>query len=129
PFLSQDQRALYTEYTVNVLQSIKPLSLAPNTAIAVLRRGGEARLSDGRVVKLQVGGEADQLLVGHQVLLFLTYQAQAQAYLILKMWHIQQGVLKASFPDDVARVSKGMSEYSGRTLAEVVTILRAKANP
>jgi hypothetical protein len=126
PFLSEDHKSIYTEFYTRVIEVVRSSTgLVPGDRFTILRHGGEVRVPDGRIVKVQISGDGGPISVGNQYLFFLQYRPQAQAYLVVKAWVISQGRLQASFPDDLARASRGRSENNGRPLAEALAILRA----
>ena len=57
-------------------------------------------------------------------LVFLRYRFDLDAFMYAKLWLVQGGVLKAVFPDDVAREHLGKSEYAGKPLREVIFRLK-----
>jgi hypothetical protein len=125
PFLTYDGRGLYTECTIRNLETIKSVVPITSESIVLLRRGGEVRLPEGRVVRSVVIGDGDLPVVGHQYLFFLNNRSEADAYLLTKMWLIQEGLIRAVFPDDRERVNRGQSAYDGAYLATVLASLKA----
>ena len=125
PFLTYDRRGLYTECTIRVLQTIKSVSPLTNESIVLLRRGGAVRLPEGRLVRSIVNGDGGLPVVGREYLFFLNHRPEADAYLLEKMWIIQEELIKAVFPEDRGRVSKGESVYDGAYLVTVLASLKA----
>lgn len=78
PFLTYDRLGLYTECTITVLETIKSAFPITSEAIVLLRRGGEARLPDGRVVKWIVRGDGGLPVVGRQYLFFFGTQVRSR---------------------------------------------------
>lgn len=125
PHVTNDQKGLYTEFTVRVSEWIKAVSPDhEKSSIAFLRRGGKARLPDGRIVEWVVKGEGDTPLVGSRYLLFLQYRRDADAYLPWKMWVVEAGNIYAVSPDDLGRVARGESIYHGKPLLSAISDLR-----
>jgi hypothetical protein len=94
--------------------------------LAVLQRGGKARLVDGRVIEYNVSGQGDPILLGQRYLFFLSYHKEADAYHVIKMWHVENGVIKAAYPAEKAAASRFQSENDGRLLPDVIYSLRAR---
>lgn len=124
PFLTHDGLSLYTECTLQVFETVKSASPVTKESIALLRIGGAARLSDGRIVGPTVEGDGGFPIVGRQYLFFLKYRPEAQAYLQYKMWIVQYGRIRAVSPDDIARVKRRTSVYDGWDLGSVLASLK-----
>jgi hypothetical protein len=126
PFLTADGKGIYTEYTLEVVETVKSTPLVSASAgdsLILLRPGGVGRLPDGRVVKHHIINDVIPI-VGQQYLVFLKYHVKREAFDYAKMWLVQNGVMKAIFPDDVSREHSGESEYAGKPLREVLDSLR-----
>jgi hypothetical protein len=125
PFLTYSESILYTEYMVQLQDTIK-IQTPIKDPLAVLRRGGKARLGDGRVIEYNIRGQGDPILVGQRYLFFLSYHQEADAYHVNKMWHVENGVIKAAYPAEKAAASRFQSENDGRLLSDVIYSLRAR---
>jgi len=126
PFLTSSQAALYTEYTLRTVNTVKPKVLE-NETLLLLRRGGKTRLDDGRVVQWKVTGQGDDPQSdGRQYLFLLKYSPEIDAYLLLKMWHVENGLIKAAFPVEKANALIFRSENDGRLVADVISSLRQR---
>jgi len=76
PYLSEDKRNIYTEYTISVtevLKDAKGLSLNAASTISLDRMGGAIRLNSGRVLRDVVHGNGAPLIPEHKYVMFLTY--------------------------------------------------------
>ena len=98
---------LYTELTVRLLNGVK--SKTPRKDVIAVQAGGKAMYQDRRV-EWNVAGGGDPLEKPQQYLLFLKYRPAADAYVVIKSWHIQSAVIKAAFPEDKAAASQFKSE-------------------
>jgi hypothetical protein len=127
PFPSASRSVLYTEYSVRVLDVVKG-KINANQSITILRRGGTARLDDGRVIEWRVYGEGDPMQVGNQYLLFLGYLPEAEAFGVHKMWHVKDRLLKAAFPAERGMASKFQSQVDGKFVSEVIALLKSSQN-
>lgn len=130
PYLTADGKGIYTEYTLKVIETAKnaaPVSAVAGDVLTLLRRGGSARLSDGRVVKHQISNDVTPIS-GQQYLAFLKYQPHLEAFYYAKLWLIQGGVMKAIFPDDRAREHAGKSAYAGKPLSEALFAIKENLN-
>jgi len=128
PFLSTDKKNIYTEYTLKVVEPVKNavgVPALPGDSLTLLRQGGVARFSDGRVVKHEIRNGVEPV-PNQQYLVFLRYRPQLDAFAYRKIWLIREGVMKAAYPDDLSREHSGKSEYSGKPLQEVLVTLRDK---
>lgn len=121
PHLSDDKRVLYSEYTVVINEPIKvATNLTKQSRIAILRIGGVARAPNGQIIRHTVKGRGDDLQAGQEYLLFLRYNASADAFLLFKQWRVENGLLKAASIDDQLRASKGSSKVNGMALSDVL---------
>jgi hypothetical protein len=130
PFLTADRKDIYTEYTLKVAEPVKNVvgvSALPGDSLTLLRKGGAARFSDGRVVKHEMHNDVTPVR-NQQYLVFLRHRPQLDAFVYRKIWLIREGVMKAAYPDDVSREHSGKSEYSGKPLQEVLVTLKDKVN-
>jgi len=124
PFLTKSRSSLYTEYTVRVLETVKPKAAVKDSVI-IMQMGGKARLDDGRVIEWPVTGQGDPLLAGRQYLLFLTNILNLGAYGVQSMWHVENGVIKAALP--IHKVNAGRFQSNdGKSLVAVLSFLRSK---
>ena len=60
PFLTADNNGIYTEYTLVIAETIKnkaSTSVFPGDSLTLMRRGGVARLADGRVIQHHVSND------------------------------------------------------------------------
>ena len=130
PFLTSSKSSLYTEYTIRVTDIVKSAAEVPvNDSLVILRRGGKARLEDGRVIVWDVHGEGYPYRAGEQYLFFLGYRRDEAAYLVQRAWQIEQGVIKAAYPGDREKARLYKSQNDGRLLTVVVQELREKSKP
>lgn len=130
PFLSADKNGIYTEYTLTVTETVKnraSTTVLPGDSLTLVRPGGAARLTDGRVVRHSIVNDIIPA-VGRQYLAFLLYQFDLDSFAYVKLWLVEGGVLKPLFPDDLARKHHGKSEYAGKPLQEVIFSLKDVAN-
>jgi hypothetical protein len=126
PFLTSDRKGLYNEYTVKIVDSIKahlPEVIVPGYTLTLVRQGGAARLPDGRVVKHNIMHDITPA-VGQQYLMFLQHLPELEAFAYIKLWLIQEGKMKALFPDDLSREQNGQSEYAGKPASELSSLLK-----
>ena len=126
PFLTWSHHGVYTEITAKILDSIK--GELGSTDIIILRRGGRGHLEDGRIVSEDVSGEGDPMLVGKRYLLFLAYGKEQNAYFVHTMWRVENDVIRAAFPADVAKAAHSESQFDRQPLVDVLAILRLKLN-
>jgi hypothetical protein len=121
PFLTTSRSGLNTLYTVRVLDTVRSEAKTPTTeSVVVLRPGGKARLDTGRIIESQFHGLGDPLVLGQRYLLFLEYRQDLEAYMVVKLWHVTSGLVTTAYPTE-------KSENDGKSLAEVVSSLKAKA--
>ena len=129
PFLSEDRKAIYTDYTFLIADVLKN-SVQPvrtGQTISVLRIGGEGRIPDNRIVRYDVHGRGEPLAAGQQYLLFLRYHASLAAYKNYKTWQVKNGRLSAVSPDDLWRVSQHASRFDGSRVEDVLAQLKTMA--
>jgi hypothetical protein len=124
PFLTTSHTSLYTEYTIRVLETIKPKAPAMHSVL-IMQMGGKARLDDGRLIAYPVKGMGDPLLAGRQYLLFMSNIPSLDAFGVVSMWNVEDGVIKAALP--MHKINAGrFPSNDGKSLAVVVGFLRSK---
>jgi hypothetical protein len=72
-----------------------------------------------------VKGLGNQIVAGADYLFFIKYIEPAQAFRIVKIWELRNGVAQAMSVDDLDRVSKGISTINGLPVADL--LVRAKS--
>jgi len=128
PFLNSNGKGLYSEFTLMVTTIVKAMHfpiVSVGNPITILREGGVARLPTGRIVAHYVHGD-NTPLNGQQYLIFLKYDSTVEAFYYSKFWLIQEGVLKAAYPDDLGRARQGQSEVDAKPLSQVLARLEMK---
>jgi len=91
PYLSEDKRNIYTEYTISVtevLKDAKGLSLNAASTISLDRMGGAIRLNSGRVLRDVVHGNGAPLIPEHKYIMFLTYDIRGTWFRSFKCWEL-----------------------------------------
>ncbi len=92
PFLSEDKRNIYTEYTISVtevLKDAKGLSLNAASTIALDRMGGAIRLASGRVLRDVVHGNGATLIAERRYVMFLSYDTRGVWFRSVKCWELR----------------------------------------
>jgi hypothetical protein len=130
-FVSDNKKALYTEYTFNVSQLLKPdgrLPSEPAMSLAIVRLGGFAKRPSGGLIRHLVKGYGPEPKLGSQYLMFLKYiSPPADVYSIFKFWEVRDGLLVAAFDDDLLRVKQLRSDVNDRTMVEVARTIERGA--
>lgn len=126
-FESNDQRALYTEYTVQVEQvsSQQGQNAAPGASIVIEQTGGMLSLPNGKVLTHESKGLGTAFQSGGRYAFFLTYVAKAQCYKLTKAWSLSNGQATAMSADDLGRVSSGTSQFNGMPEAAFLAALKS----
>jgi hypothetical protein len=127
PFLSEDKRNIYTEYTISVtevLKDAKGLSVKAASTITLDRMGGAIRLASGRVLCDVVHGNGAPLIPEHKYILFLTYDIRGAWFRTVKCWELLNGVAVPVEPGDVATAQAGRSLFAGMSEASFISAVR-----
>ena len=127
PYLSEDKRNIYTEYTISVtevLKDAKGLSLNAASTIALDRMGGAIRLNSGRVLRDVVHGNGAPLIAEHKYVTFLTYDVRGAWFRSFKCWELLNGVAVPIDPGDVATAQAGRSQFAGMNEASFISGIR-----
>jgi hypothetical protein len=130
PYLSEDKRNIYTEYTISVtevLKDAKGLLLNAASTIALDRMGGAIRLASGRVLRDVVHGNGSPLIPEHKYAMFLTYDARGAWFRTFKCWELRNGVAVPIEPGDVGKAQAGRSLFAGLDEASFITAVRDAA--
>jgi hypothetical protein len=122
PFLTQNQKAIYTEYTLRIASVVRKTERAPrgmkdSADITILHRGGKAKLPDGREVEYRIIGEIVPE-VGKEYLMFLRHDSALDAFHDITYWDVTHGTLEAVFP------TAASSQWQGKRLIEAAEALR-----
>lgn len=122
PYLSEDRRALYTEFSVDVEQVAKSTSkrAVVGEQLTITRPGGVARMPTGLVARHVTHGY-EPLTKGQTYLLFLVFDASMDAFGTIKVWAANSGIVTAVSIVDLVLVSRGQSEVHGRLLSDVLS--------
>jgi hypothetical protein len=126
PYLSEDKRNIYTEYTISVtevLKDAKGFPLDDNSAIALDRMGGAIRLASGRVLRDVVHGNGAPLIAEHKYVMFLSYDARGVWFRSVKCWELLNGIAVPTEPGDVA-TAQGRSLFAGMNEASFISAVR-----
>jgi hypothetical protein len=126
PYLSADRKMLYTEFTVHVIDLIKSVSeaAADSNDIALVERGGEAVLADGRVFRNEVHGSGSPIEIRQRYALFLHYVPSGTCFRLIKAWNLKDGNAWAMSPDDLNRVHRGVNPYNGMSESVFIESIR-----
>ena len=127
PYLSEDKRNIYTEYTISVtevLKDAKGLSLNAASTITLDRMGGAIRLASGRVLRDVVHGNGAALSLEHKYVMFLHYDVRGAWFRSFKCWELLNGVAVPVEPGDVATAQAGRSHFAGMNEASFILAVR-----
>ncbi len=127
PYLSEDKRNIYTEYTISVtevLKDAKGLSLNAASTIALDRMGGAIRLASGRILRDVVHGNGAPLIAERRYVMFLSYDARGVWFRTIKCWELLNGVAVPVEPGDVATAQAGRSLFAGMSEANFISAVR-----
>lgn len=127
PYLSEDGRAIYSEYLFDVNEVLKPSARAVirGDQVTLIRLGGQIKTQSGRVLEHRVDGSGDSLRPGKSYVLFLNYSSKTDAYVFVKAWLIEQEKMIPVTPDDKKRKESGSSKYADMTYSDVANQLRS----
>lgn len=90
PFLSNDKSSIYSELTTVPSEIVKDNtnSLAADTPLIILQRGGTLQLPDGnQLISMPFGG-CNPIRIHVKYLLFLQYHAQQRAFTVARSWDL-----------------------------------------
>jgi hypothetical protein len=125
PYLSNDRRSVYTEYTVRVDEKIaEVIPLIRGDTLFMGEMGGIGRLPDGRVLEEDVRGLGTPLQVKAQYVLFLNYRDKAQYYRITKAWQLKNDRVIPTAEDDLALSKNGLFIYASMSAEQFLNIIR-----
>ena len=115
PYLSQDHKAIYSEYSVQVEKIVDQQLSAITTSdpLVIDQVGGAVTLPGGKTVQEQVDGIGLPVSVGGRYLFFITHVAQGNYYQIVKLWELRDGLVRVMGPDDLGRSAHHASHYDG----------------
>jgi hypothetical protein len=127
PYLSEDKRNIYTEYTISVTEVLKNANGLPLNAASTItldRMGGAIRLNSGRVLRDVVHGNGAPLITEHKYVLFLHYDLRGTWFRSLTSWELLNGVVVPVDPGDVAAAQAGRSHFAGINEASFIMAVR-----
>jgi hypothetical protein len=127
PYLSEDKRNIYTEYSISlteVLKDAKGLSLNAASTIALDRMGGAIRLVSGRILRDVVHGNGAPLIAERRYVMFLSYDVRGVWFRTVKCWELLNGVADPVDPGDVATAQAGRSLFAGMKEASFISAVR-----
>ncbi|SPF41782.1 exported hypothetical protein [Candidatus Sulfopaludibacter sp. SbA4] len=124
---SNDQRAIYTESTVQVEQvmSQEAANAVAGGSIVFEQTGGGLLLPSGRVLTHLSNGLGTPFQQGGRYAFFLTHVTKAQCYRVTKAWWLNDGTATAMSPDDLGRARNGASQYNGLPESTFINILKS----
>ena len=106
-------RVFDTEYHVTMTWIIRNSSSWRGLTLDLLTMGGFVQMPDGRFYGEGVHGLGTQIETGRQYLMFLSYREACQAFTIVKLWELRNGVAIATDNADKARARSGVSKIDG----------------
>lgn len=94
PYLADDKKSVYTEFTVRVEEAFKqevPSHMTTGNLMVVDQEGGALRLKDGRLLRYLVGGTSRLPSVNGRFVLFLFLIHNGQDLSILSGYELRNG--------------------------------------
>lgn len=117
------ETGIYSEYRAVASRIIYNRSTWSGPDLEILHLGGAVQTATGRAMRHILTGQGLPLEGGREYLMFLRYLANAECFQFVKVWRVQEGVVRANADDDIARVKLGKSQVEGRPLEWVLSSL------
>jgi hypothetical protein len=115
---------IYTEYHARASRVVANHSKWNGPDLDIVNWGGALQTDSGRVLLHVLKGQGTPIEKGRQYLLFLQYAADAGCFRFVKVWQVQEGLLRANADDDLGRVQLGTSRVHGEPLESVLAGIR-----
>jgi hypothetical protein len=96
PYLSDDKKSIYTEFSVRVEEALKVapvINITTGALIVVEQEGGALRLKDGHILRYLVGGTSKLPLLNRRYVLFLTLADNRRDLSILSGYELRDGTV------------------------------------
>jgi hypothetical protein len=114
---------IYTEYHARASRVVSNHSKWNGPALDIVQWGGAIQAKTGRVLRHLFQGHGTPIESGREYLMFLKYAADADCFRFVKVWRVQEGVMRANADDDQARGKLGTSQVDGKLLESVLARL------
>jgi hypothetical protein len=94
PYLADDKKSIYTEFSIRVEETIKGTTHVTTESLLVAdQEGGALRLKDGRTLKYLVGGTSRFPILNGRYVLFLSLINHRQDLSILSGYELRDGTV------------------------------------
>jgi hypothetical protein len=130
PYLAENRRSIYTEFSVQTEEVLKNNANSPVTAsdmIVADREGGAIRMLDRRVLRYFVTGVGSMPEVGKRYVFFLKRDAVGQDYIIICGYKLEGGKVEPleEISDRAPYIDYSEADFLD-IIREVIAIERAK---
>ena len=96
PYLSDDKKSIYTEFSIRVEEALKVapvINITTGTLIVADQEGGALRLKNGRILRYLIGGTSKLPLLDRRYVLFLTLADNRRDLSILSGYELRDGTV------------------------------------